>query len=142
MSWLELAVNLAVTFLLAPSYGIVGILLGKIISLFFINFFWKPYYLFSQGFHKSVWIFWRGMAAYYISILLFSFCSWMLRVYIIDKCVDSLVTLVIYGIAVAIPLFAVFFLFLFQFTRGMKYFVARKPAIYQIVQRMTFCHSN
>ena len=137
MSWLELVVNLAVTIMLAPYYGIAGILLGKIISLFGVNFFWKPYYLFSQGFHKSVWIFWKGMFAYYSSIFLFSVCSWMLRIIIIEKYADSLLTLVIYGTITAIPLFAAYFLFLFQFTKGMKYFVARKPAVYQILCKIT-----
>ena len=137
MSWLELVVNLAVTIMLAPYYGIAGILLGKIISLFGVNFFWKPYYLFSQGFHKSVWVFWKGMFAYYSSIILFSVCSWMLRIIIIEKYADSLLTLVIYGTITAIPLFAAYFLFLFQFTKGMKYFVARKPAVYQILCKIT-----
>ena len=137
MSWLELVVNLAVTIMLAPYYGIAGILLGKIISLFGVNFFWKPYYLFSQGFHKSVWVFWKGMFAFYSSIILFSVCSWMLRIIIIEKYADSLLTLVIYGTITAIPLFAAYFLFLFQFTKGMKYFVARKPAVYQILCKIT-----
>ena len=137
MSWLELVVNLAVTIMLAPYYGIAGILLGKIISLFGVNFFWKPYYLFSQGFHKSVWVFWKGMFAFYSSIILFSVCSWMLRIIIIEKYADSLLTLVIYGAITAIPLFAAYFLFLFQFTKGMKYFVARKPAVYQILCKIT-----
>ena len=137
MSWLELVVNLAVTFLLAPYYGIAGILLGKIISLFGVNFFWKPYYLFSQGFHKSVWFFWKGMTAFYSSIVLFSVCSWMLRHFVIEKYADSLLTLVIYGTITAIPLFAAYFLFLFQFTKGMKYFVARKPTVYQILCKIT-----
>ena len=137
MSWLELVVNLAVTIMLAPYYGIAGILLGKIISLFGVNFFWKPYYLFSQGFHKSVWVFWKGMFAFYSSIILFSVCSWMLRIIIIEKYADSLLTLVIYGMITAIPLFAAYFLFLFQFTKGMKYFVARKPAVYQILCKIT-----
>ena len=137
MSWLELVVNLAVTFLLAPYYGIAGILLGKIISLFGVNFFWKPYYLFSQGFHKSVWFFWKGMTAFYSSIVLFSVCSWMLRHFVIEKYADSLLTLVIYGTITAIPLFAAYFLFLFQFTKGMKYFAARKPAVYQLLCKIT-----
>ena len=54
-SWTELVVNIAVTLLLAPTYGIAGILLGKIISFGFISSFWKPYYLFNQAFHRSVW---------------------------------------------------------------------------------------
>ena len=54
-SWAELIINIAVTLALAPFYGIVGILLGKIVSIFFFNVIWKPYFLFSRGFHKSVW---------------------------------------------------------------------------------------
>ena len=54
-AWVELILNLLITLLLAPIYGIIGILLGKIISFSLISFFWKPFYLFSQGFHKSVW---------------------------------------------------------------------------------------
>ena len=66
----------------------------------------------------------------------------MLRLFVIDKYVDSLVTLVLYGIAVAVPLFAIYFLFLFQFTKGMKFLVARKPAVYQVVRRMTIWHAH
>lgn len=137
ISWLELVVNLTVTFLLAPYYGITGILLGKIISLFGVNFFWKPYYLFSKGFHKSVWVFWKGMSTFYFSIILFSICSWMLKHFFIEKYADSLLTLGIYGIITAIPLFTAYFLFLFQFTKGMKYFVARKPAVFHFLSRLT-----
>ena len=39
-SWAELIINLTVTLTLAPFFGIVGILLGKIISVFFFNVFW------------------------------------------------------------------------------------------------------
>lgn len=137
ISWLELVVNLIVTFLLAPFYGIVGILLGKIISLFFINFFWKPYYLFSQGFHKSVWVFWKGMAANYILIIVFSIFSIFIRHLFFNNC-TSLLTLALYGISIAIPFFAIYFLLLFQFTKGMRYFVARIPFLYHILKIITF----
>ena len=70
-SWAELIINLVVTLCLAPFYGIIGILLGKIISMFFFNIIWKPYYLFSEGFHKSVWEFWRPMTTYYSLFLIF-----------------------------------------------------------------------
>ena len=43
-SWTELVINLTITICLAPFFGIVGILLGKIISVFFIAVFWKPYF--------------------------------------------------------------------------------------------------
>ena len=137
-AWTELIINLAVTILLAPTYGIIGILLGKIISFFFISVFWKPYYLFSQGFHKSVAIYWRGMAPYYIIYAIFTALSLWLKYSVIDTHVDSFISLALYGFSITIPLLALFFIMLFLFTTGMKYFVARKPAIYNILNRLTF----
>ena len=137
-NWAELIINLAVTLLLAPTYGIVGILLGKIISYFFISVFWKPYYLFSQGFHKSVWIFWRGMVPYYILFAVFSILTLWLKYAIIEKHAGTMLSLVVYGAATYIPLLIAYFLTLFQFTTGMKYFVARKPAVYKVLQRISF----
>ena len=136
-AWAELIINLAITILLAPIYGIIGILLGKIISFSLISLFWKPYYLFSQGFHKSVWEYWKGMAAYYILFVIFAILSLLLKHMIIDIYVDSFGSLVVCGIITYIPLLCAFFVLLFQFTTGMKYFVARKPNIYKILQFIT-----
>lgn len=137
-AWAELIINLTVTLLLAPIYGIVGILLGKITSVFFINVFWKPYYLFSQGFHKSVWIFWRGMTPYYILFSIFTILALWLKYTVIDYYADSILMLGVYGIAIIFLLLVAYFILLFQFTKGMKYFVARKPTIYNFVKRFTF----
>ena len=135
-AWAELIVNLSITLILAPTYGIVGILLGKIISFGIISSFWKPYYLFSQTFHKSVWDYWRGMCIYYIIFILCTLLSIWLKQTIIDSHSASFLSLAVYGAAVFIPIFAVFFILLFIFTPGMKYFVARKPAIYKILSHL------
>ena len=137
-AWTELIVNLSVTLLLAPTYGIVGILLGKILSFGIISAFWKPYYLFSQAFHKSVWEYWRGMMPYYLIFALFTSLTIWFKHAVIDTHSDSFLSLVVYGAAVSIPLFAIFFIMMFQFTQGMKYFVARKPTIYKILNQITF----
>lgn len=129
-SWAELIINIAVTVALAPYFGIVGILLGKIVSVFFFNVFWKPYYLFSQGFHKSVWQFWRPMATYYGIFFLFAAIAIWLRHTWVDSHVDTWLTLITSAAAILLPLLLLYFLALFVCTRGMKYFVARKPAIY------------
>jgi O-antigen/teichoic acid export membrane protein len=135
-AWAELIVNLSITLILAPTYGIVGILLGKIISFGIISSFWKPYYLFSQTFHKSVWDYWRGMCIYYIIFILCTLLSIWLKQTIIDSHSASFLSLAVYGAAVSIPIFAIFFILLFIFTPGMKYFVARKPAIYKILSHL------
>lgn len=137
-AWTEFAINITVTLLLAPHYGIVGILLGKITSVFFINVFWKPYYLFSKGFHKSVWVFWRGMAPYYLIFASFVALSLLLNKLVITPYATSLPMLVVCGIITAVPMLILYFLLLFVSTKGMRYFVARKPAIYRLVSRLTF----
>ena len=49
-------------------WGIIGILLGKIVSLLAIVVLWKPYYLFTNGFKLPVSIFWkRALRNYAIS---------------------------------------------------------------------------
>lgn len=137
-AWVELIINLLVTLLLAPTYGIIGILLGKIISFSLISVFWKPYYLFTQGFHKSVWEYWRGMTPYYFLFLVFAVSAIVLKNSFIDQHAHSFPMLIGWGVVILTPLLAIYFLMLFQFTTGMKYFVARKPAIYNIVKRITF----
>lgn len=129
-AWTELALNLIITISLAPFYGIVGILLGKILSVFFIAFFWKPYFLFSQGLKKKVSAYWYGMAPYYILFILFTALTLVLKYYIIEPQVSSLFSLLTYGLLVYPLLIMLYFLTLFIITKGMKYFVARKPYIY------------
>lgn len=136
--WTELTVNLSVTLLLAPTYGIAGILLGKIISFGFISSFWKPYYLFSHAFQKSVWDYWRGMAPYYFIFAIFTLLTLWLKHVVINPHSDSFLSLSIYGAIVSIPLYIAFFFLLFMFTPGMKYFVARKPTVYKILNHISF----
>lgn len=129
-SWAELILNLSVTLALAPSFGIVGILLGKIISTFIFNVFWKPYYLFSHGFHLSVWEFWRPMFPYYTIFGLYAAVAIILKHQFIEDQMTSWPQLIAYGLVIVPVLLLLYFLTLFVCTRGMKYFVARKPAIY------------
>ena len=137
-AWTELILNLSITLLLAPTYGIAGILLGKILSFGIISSFWKPYYLFSQAFHRSVWEYWRGMAPYYFILGLFILLAVWLKHTVVEQHSDSFVMLAAYGALVSIPLFIAFFILLFLFTPGMKYFVARKPLAYKIMTHITF----
>jgi len=136
-AWTELIANISITLLLAPFYGIVGILLGKILSMFFISVFWKPYYLFSKGFHIKTSVFWKGMTPFYLIFTFFTISAILLKRSIVDAYVDSLLTLIVYGTAIAIPLFLLYFLLLFQFTKGMKSFIARKPVLYSFIKRIT-----
>ncbi len=134
-AWTELSLNIAITLCLAPFYGIIGILLGKILSVFFIAIFWKPYFLFTKGFKNKVSVYWKGMAPYYLIFGVFGMATVLLSHYLIEPQVTSIPLLLIYLLATFPVLLLLYFLTLFFLTNGMKYFVARKPAIYKFLRR-------
>ena len=136
-AWAELALNIGVTLCLAPFLGIVGILLGKVVSVFFIAIFWKPYFLFSRGLRKSVSVYWKGMAPYYAIFALFTAAVMGLRQYVVEPGATTLPLLIAYFLLTYPALMALYFLTLFTATSGMKYFVARKPAAYRLLSRLT-----
>lgn len=129
-AWTELALNLGITLCLAPFYGIVGILLGKIISVFFIAMFWKPYFLFSSGLKQKLSVYWGGMYKYYLIYGIFAAIAITLKHLVTDSYIDSFSKLICYGFIIYIPLISLYSIVLFIATKGMKYFVARNPNIY------------
>ena len=133
-SWVELVLNIGVTLCLAPIWGIVGILLGKIISVFFIAFFWKPYFLFNKGLNKSVCIYWKGMTPYYANFIIFTILTFSIYNYIIQVSVTNFVQLISYGIILYPTILLFYCLSLLYTTNGMKYFAARYPKIYNYLK--------
>lgn len=64
-AWAELIINVSVTIICGLKWGILGILLGKIASLFPIVVIWKPYYLFTSGFKEKAIYYWKGIVRNY-----------------------------------------------------------------------------
>lgn len=75
------------------------------------------------------------MVPYYISFFTFAAIAIFIKIWIIVPYANSFINLVIIGIAVLIPLMVGYFLSLFFLTTGMKYFVARKPIIYNVINK-------
>ena len=57
----EVVINLVISFVFGRLWGISGIMLGTLISLSLIVLFWKPYFLYKNGFKQSVFIYWKGV---------------------------------------------------------------------------------
>ena len=134
-AWTEFAINIILTLSLAPIFGIVGILISKIISFALFTVFWKPYYIFSNAFKLSVWIFWQKMFPYYSVFVLIALLSLLAKNHFAKIYADALYKQIMFGILVLIPLQLLYFYLLFIFTDGMKYLIARKPHIYAIVSK-------
>ena len=79
-AWAELIINVSITIIGGLKWGIIGILLGKIVSLLAIVVLWKPYYLFTSGFKEPVSIYWKGVIRNYgISIAAFTLASYAIQ---------------------------------------------------------------
>lgn len=128
-AWVELGVNLGVTFALAPSMGVAGILLGKITSVLIILVFWKPYFLFSKGLKVSYWDYWKDTLKY-LFIYAFSFGVMALVIpYFPINPNEGLWQLVVYAVMVMVPFVLLFFSLLLFMARGMRHVVVRFPVL-------------
>lgn len=66
-AWTEGLINISITLIAGYHFGIPGILLGKTLSVIPIIVFWKPYYLFKDGFNQSYRVYWSKTIRYYLA---------------------------------------------------------------------------
>lgn len=55
---IEAILYLGIAIACGKIWGLNGVLTGSAVSLFLVIGVWKPYFLFSRGFHISVWKYW------------------------------------------------------------------------------------
>lgn len=132
-AWAELIINLSITICLAPHYGIIGILLGKIISVATISLIWRPYFLFSQGMHIPAKKYWLEVWPAYLSFIIFATIIIIVRLYLINPYFNDIALLTTYGLLCYPLILICFFLTMFYSTKGAKYFAARIPTVYHFL---------
>lgn len=124
-AWTELIINIGVTVVCGSLWGIIGILLGKIVSVFFIVIFWKPYYLFRSGLKESYGTFWAGTIVYYI-VFGVSFTAATLALRLIPvEAHSGYLNWVLYSAIAVVIYIALNFTGLYLFAKGSHDFVAR-----------------
>lgn len=133
-AWAEGIINITVTISIALHWGIIGILMGKIVSLFFIVVLWKPYYLFSQGIQEPIAIYWRGVARYYACfVVAFAYmCAMVFAVGLSPH--PNLLSMSLFGGVVILPTIIIYLSLLFFFTPGMKPLVYRLPIVRKLIK--------
>lgn len=66
-AWVEGGLFLLVTVVAASQWGLIGILIGKIVSTIPIVVIWKPVYLYREGFHLPTKMYWKSVFWYYVA---------------------------------------------------------------------------
>ena len=128
-AWAEGIINITVTIIIASKYGIIGILLGKIISLFVIVVLWKPYYLYSKGFKDSFTDYWKGISIYHLSFALAIAYIIITTNLFKNHPQSTLPSMLSYTITEVIPSIIIFLVLLILFGRGTKDLIKRIPII-------------
>ncbi|MCQ2238173.1 MAG: sugar transporter [Bacteroidaceae bacterium] len=107
-AWTELAINVSVTIIAGFYWGIVGILLGKIVSTFLIIVIWKPYYLFTDGLHLPIVEYWKGALRNFLVSIVSFFTAHQIHKYLpytspenyLQWCINSALSAIIFLIII------------------------------------------
>ncbi len=128
-AYAEGIINLVVTIIMGYFYGLLGILLGKTISMLLIVVIWKPYYLFRQGFRTSIYIYWRNILTH-IAILVGALSLNRAIVNITEwQTGSSIITILTYASCITLPVVIVYSASVYLFCPGARDLVCRLPFI-------------
>ena len=131
-AWAEAILFLAVTLALAPKYGIVGILAGKIVSQLLIIVIWKPIFLFRKGFKEPISKYWKRISIYYLLAIVGIVGATILCRPIVNSAFGGIVNWCVSALEITLP-FAVFYIaVLYFFAPGAKPLFVR---LYKIVRK-------
>lgn len=109
-----LIITIVTAFVCGYFYGLPGVLLGDIASSITVIFIWKPYLLFTQGFHLPVKRYWLQIFKYVIVLIIAWLLSSTILVYLVQPqlSIVNYVAWIIYSIISS-------FVFLFFYFTGM-----------------------
>jgi O-antigen/teichoic acid export membrane protein len=134
-AWAEGIINIIVTISIATNWGIIGILMGKIVSLIIIVVIWKPYYLFSQGIKEPVSTYWKGVGRYYLCFFI-SFAYMIASMYLFNiRPTSSIDSMVLFGITEIIPTSILYAILLYSIGPGTREIASRIPPIRNILKK-------
>lgn len=122
----EAILNLGISFICGSIWGIDGIITGTLVSLILMVVIWKPYFLYKNGFHKSVWLYWKGVLP-----LIIIFCVSAILVNTIanfmpyDRETSNFLNWTLYAAAITGIVSLIYGGTLFAFNDGFKVFIYR-----------------
>lgn len=134
-AWTEFFINIIVTISIAINWGIIGILMGKIISLLVIVVIWKPYYLFTQGIKEPVTTYWKVVGKYYLCFFT-SLCFMIIIMLLFDeKPAPDIISMILFGVKIIIPTILLYALLLYYFGKGFREIITRIPIVKKVIVR-------
>ena len=126
-AYAEGSINILITIIVGWKYGLIGILLGKVISLLLFAVIWRPTYLYRRGFKESTWFYWKSIFIHLIILtgciflnhLVNSFLNWTIQ--------PTIGGILLYAICITLPIIIIYSSFIWFFAPGAKDLLSRLP---------------
>ena len=126
-AYAEGVINITITLIVGYFYGLVGILLGKIVSMLLLVVIWKPYYLYTKGFKESLVIYWKGVITHYFILLLCLILCHVLSYLLLWQTSPTIVDILLSAFCITLPVIIVYTSLLYLFVPGAKDLTNRTP---------------
>lgn len=127
-TWAPIAqsiINLVISVALGYKYGILGIMIGSLVSLLLIIIIWKPYYLYKRGFKINCGLYWIGFLKLLISFIVSFICFHYIAVKYATFKFENYLEWSFSAIKITIVFSIIYFLTLYIFNKGFKDIVLR-----------------
>ena len=128
-AYAEGIINLTITVIVGSLYGLIGILLGKTVSLVLLVMLWKPYYLYKNGFRIPVHTYWIPVCKH---IIILTSCI-IIQLFVVKNMGKTanatIVDILAFGCCYTLPIILLYTILIYLFTPGMKDLLRRIPLL-------------
>ena len=126
-AYTEGIINIMITISIGWKYGLIGILLGKVVSLILFAVIWRPTYLYKRGFKEPTGFYWKSIT---IHILILSGC--LIVNHMVNKIFDwtiepTIKGIIHYSICITLPIILLYSSLIILFAPGAKDLLSRLP---------------
>ena len=128
-AYAEGIINLSITLLFGYKYGLIGILLGKIISMFFLVILWKPYYLYHRGFKESITPYCKNVIIHITIIVIIIQLNNYANHLLGWQVETNIIGIVKYALCITFPFVIIYTILVYLFCSGAKDIVQRIPLL-------------
>lgn len=97
-AWTEAALNILISVIGGIYWGLLGVILGTVVSTLLISALWKPYFLFKEAFKKPSSVYFITLAKY-VMLLIISFfvIEYMIRIIYGQILCNSIMSFILWG---------------------------------------------
>lgn len=131
-AYAEGVINLTVTLTIGYFYGLVGILLGKIVSMLLLVVIWKPYYLYKHGFKEPILPYCRNIAIHFFILVSILFLNHLINPLFVWETKSIVIGIASYGLYLTLPAIILYSTAVYLFCPGAK----------DLLNRISFLHKH